>query len=67
MKSGSNLERLLEKGEFVVTGGLGPPKGPGAEVVRKKAAMLKGNVDSVNITGNQTAIVRMSSVNVSPG
>ena len=62
MKSGSNLERLLEKGEFVVTGELGPPKGPDAEVVKKKASMLKGNVDAVNITDNQTAIVRMSSI-----
>jgi len=62
MKSGSNLERLLEKGEFVVTGELGPPKGPDMDVVKKKAAMLKGNVDAVNITDNQTAIVRMSSI-----
>jgi methylenetetrahydrofolate reductase (NADPH) len=62
MKSGSNLERLLEKGEFVVTGELGPPKGPDADVVKKKAHMLKDNVDAVNITDNQTAIVRMSSI-----
>jgi len=62
MKSGSNLEKLLERGEFVVTGELGPPKGPDAEIVRKKAASLKGNVDAVNITDNQTAIVRMSSI-----
>lgn len=62
MKSGSNLEKLLEKGEFVVTGELGPPKGTDVEVVKKKAAMLKGNVDAVNITDNQTAIVRMSSI-----
>jgi methylenetetrahydrofolate reductase (NADPH) len=62
MKSGSNLESLLEKGEFVVTGELGPPKGPDAEAVKKKARMLKGNVDAVNITDNQTAIVRMSSI-----
>jgi methylenetetrahydrofolate reductase (NADPH) len=62
MKSGSNLERLLEKGEFVVTGELGPPRGPDADVVKKKAHMLKDNVDAVNITDNQTAIVRMSSI-----
>ncbi len=62
MKSGSNLESLLEKGEFVVTGELGPPKGTDVEEVKKKAAMLKGNVDAVNITDNQTAIVRMSSI-----
>jgi methylenetetrahydrofolate reductase (NADPH) len=29
--------------------------------VRKKAAHLKGNVDAVNITDNQTAVVRMAS------
>jgi methylenetetrahydrofolate reductase (NADPH) len=62
MKSGSNLERLLEKGEFVVTGELGPPKGPDAGVVKKKAAMLKGNVDAINVTDNQSATVRMSSI-----
>jgi methylenetetrahydrofolate reductase (NADPH) len=62
MKSGSSLERLLERGEFVVTGELGPPKGPDVGVVKEKASMLKGNVDAVNITDNQTAIVRMSSI-----
>ena len=62
MKSGSNLEGLLERGEFVVTGELGPPRGTDVEVVKEKAAMLKGNVDAVNITDNQTAIVRMSSI-----
>ena len=62
MKSGSKLERLLEKGEFIVTGELGPPKGTDAAVVKEKAAMLKGNVDAVNITDNQTAVVRMSSI-----
>ena len=62
MKSGSNLERLLERGEFVVTGELGPPKGPDANVVKEKAAMLKDHVDAVNITDNQSATVRMSSI-----
>ncbi len=62
MKSGSNLEGLLEKSEFVVTGELGPPKGTDVNVVKEKAAYLKGNVDAVNITDNQTAIVRMSSI-----
>jgi len=61
-KSGSRLERLLRAGEFVVTGELGPPQGADGEVIRKKAALLKGVVDAVNITDNQTAIVRMSSV-----
>ena len=62
MKSGSNLERVLKSGAFAVTGELGPPKNSDPEVVRKKAKILKGNVDAVNITDCQTAIVRMSSV-----
>ena len=62
MRAGSNLEKLFEKGEFVVTGELGPPKGNDVEEVKKKAEMLKGNVDAVNITDYQTAVVRMSSI-----
>ncbi len=62
MKSGSNLETLLKEGTFVVTGELGPPKNGNPEVVREKAQLLKGNVDAVNITDCQTAIVRMSSI-----
>ncbi len=61
MKSGSNLEKVLKGGHFAFTGELGPPRGTDAEEVRKKAAFLKGNVDAVNITDNQTAMVRMSS------
>jgi CO dehydrogenase/acetyl-CoA synthase delta subunit len=62
MKSGSRLERILKAGHFAVTGELGPPKNGDPEVVRKKARILKGHVDAVNITDCQTAIVRMSSI-----
>jgi methylenetetrahydrofolate reductase (NADPH) len=62
MKSGSNLEKVFAKGEFAITGELGPPKGSNVEEVKKKAGMLKGFVDAVNITDNQTAVVRMSSI-----
>ncbi|MFP3869463.1 MAG: methylenetetrahydrofolate reductase, partial [Syntrophobacteria bacterium] len=45
-------------------GELGPPRGADAEVIRKKAEHLKGIVDSVNVTDNQTAVVRMCSMAV---
>jgi methylenetetrahydrofolate reductase (NADPH) len=61
MKSGSNLEKILRAGHFAFTGELGPPRGANTHEVRKKAAYLKGKVDAVNITDNQTAMVRMSS------
>ena len=61
MKSGSNLERVLSEGAFAVTGELGPPRGCDPEAVREKSRHLKGMVDAVNITDNQTAVVRMAS------
>ena len=61
MKSSSNLEKVLGSGQFAVTGELGPPTCADPEVIRKKAKFLKGNVDAVNVTDGQTAVVRMSS------
>lgn len=61
MKSESNLEKVLVRGIFAVTGELGPPRGADADAVREKAKHLKGRVDAVNVTDNQTAMVRMSS------
>jgi len=61
MKSGSRLEKILTSGHFAFTGELGPPRGANAEVVRKKAGYLRGIVDAVNITDNQTGVVRMAS------
>ena len=61
MKAGSNLEKVLNAGHFAVTGELGPPRGANTEAIRKKAGHLKGKVDAVNITDNQTGVVRMAS------
>lgn len=62
LKSGSNLERILRAGHFAVTAELGPPQSADADIIRRKANLLKGVADAVNITDNQTAIVRMSSI-----
>ncbi|MCP3892387.1 MAG: methylenetetrahydrofolate reductase [Desulfobulbaceae bacterium] len=62
MKSGSNLEKVLEAGHFSVTAECGPPRGADPEIVRKKAALVVGNVDACNVTDNQTSVVRMSSL-----
>ena len=64
MKSGSRFERLLASGEFVVTAELGPPMGASLEVVDRKAEFLRDHVDAINVTDNQTAVVRMSSSSV---
>ena len=62
MKAGTNLEKVLQNGKFAVTAEAGPPKGTSAESVQKKSDMLRHCCDAVNVTDNQTAIVRMSSL-----
>jgi 5,10-methylenetetrahydrofolate reductase len=62
MKAGSNLEKVLESGRFAVTAEAGPPKGTSAAVVQRKGELLRNGCDAVNVTDNQTAIVRMSSL-----
>jgi len=59
--SGSNLEKVLKAGHFAFTGECGPPLGANVKLLKKKAGHLKGCVDAVNVTDNQTAVVRMSS------
>lgn len=61
---GSNLEKALKAGYFVATGELGPPQNADRREIEHKAQFLKGIVESVNITDNQTAVVRMSSISV---
>ncbi len=62
MKAGTKLERILTSGKFAVTAEAGPPKGTSAEAIRKKGELLRHCCDAVNVTDNQTAIVRMSSI-----
>jgi methylenetetrahydrofolate reductase (NADPH) len=61
MKAGTNLEKVLESGKFTVTAEAGPPKGVSAEVMQRKGELLRHCCDAINVTDNQTAIVRMSS------
>lgn len=58
----SNLERVLQSGAFAVTAECGPPRSADPDVVVRKGLLLKKCTDAVNVTDNQTAIVRMSSI-----
>ena len=62
MKTESNLEKVFESGQLAVTSECGPPRGADPDAVKKKAELLRGYVDSINVTDNQTAMVRMSSM-----
>ncbi len=61
-KAASNLQRVLAEGHFALTAELGPPRGPDPGAVIKKAKLIKGLADAYNVTDNQTAVVRMSSI-----
>jgi methylenetetrahydrofolate reductase (NADPH) len=56
------FKEKIESGTFIVCGEIGPPKSCDGDVIREKSKYFKGVVDAVNITDNQTAIVRLSSI-----
>jgi methylenetetrahydrofolate reductase (NADPH) len=58
----SGFQRRLAAGEFAVTAEIGPPRGADTAPVARTAALLRGWVDAVNITDNQSAAVRLSSL-----
>lgn len=62
MKNISKLQQILDSGQFAVTAEIGPPKHSSAEGIRHHAEMMRDYVDATNITDNQTAIVRLSSI-----
>jgi len=62
MKTESKLEKILAAGHLAVTSECGPPRGCQPAHLIEKAKYLEGIVDAVNVTDNQTAMVRMSSL-----
>ncbi len=62
MKAGSELERALSSGRFAVTAEIGPPKSSSPETIIKHARAMRGHADAFNLTDNQTAMVRLSSI-----
>lgn len=62
MKARSRLEAILNQGPFAVTAEVGPPKSCDGDVIRRHGERLRGYVDAFNVTDNQTAIVRLSSL-----
>jgi methylenetetrahydrofolate reductase (NADPH) len=58
----SELERLLRKGEYVVTTELTPPLGADTGRLRKNIDLVKGSVSAINFTDCASARPRMSSI-----
>jgi len=58
----STFEKSLSEERFVVTAEIGPPKSADPLKIRDKAILLEGCADAFNVTDNQTAVVRLSSL-----
>ena len=58
----SNLQRILSQGYFAITAEIGPPKGANPDSIIKKCELLNSYADAFNVTDNQTAVVRLSSM-----
>jgi methylenetetrahydrofolate reductase (NADPH) len=58
----SHLRERLEAGQFVISTEMEPPKGTDLSQFLSTARLLKGKVHAVNVTDNQRAIMRLSSL-----
>jgi 5,10-methylenetetrahydrofolate reductase len=59
------LTKLFKEGKFVVSGEVGPGKGASTEDVLHGAKVMAASVDVVNVTDNQSAVMRLGSLAVS--
>ncbi len=60
-RAGTQLERSLRAGEFVVTAEIVPPRVPDFRLIQRRVDALKGKVHAVNVTDNASSTVKMPS------
>jgi len=58
----SNLSEALKSGKFTVTAEIGPPKGVDIEEMLKDAELLKDRIDAINVTDQQSSVMRLGSL-----
>lgn len=56
------FKEVLDSGKFVVTAEIGPPKGTNLEPMIHHIDLLKDKVDALNVTDNQSSVMRYPSV-----
>jgi methylenetetrahydrofolate reductase (NADPH) len=60
--AGGSLRAALRAGRFAITAEIGPPRDADPDHIGRKADLLRGWVDAANVTDNQGANVRLSSL-----
>jgi len=58
----SRFKEALDSAKFVVTSEIGPPKGVNLEPMRHHIELLKDRVDAMNVTDNQSSVLRYPSL-----
>lgn len=58
----SRLKESLDKGNFVITSEIGPPKGVAIEKCLHEAELIKDRVTAINVTDNQSSVMRFGSL-----
>ncbi len=58
----SNLSEALKSGKFVVTAEIGPPKGVDIKEMLEDAELLRGRIDAINVTDQQSSVMRLGSL-----
>lgn len=56
-----SLREALEAGKFIITSEVGPPKGTNTSEMLESAELIKGKAHAINVTDNQSAVMRLSS------
>ncbi len=56
------ITELFDRGEFVVSAEVGPPKGVHIEHMLEEAKEYLSNITAVNVTDNQSSVMRVSSL-----
>jgi methylenetetrahydrofolate reductase (NADPH) len=58
----SHLKTAFESGKFVITAEAGPLKGTDISEIEAVAKALKGKVDAINVTDQQSSVMRLGSL-----
>ena len=59
------FKEALESGEFLITAECGPPKGTDISELKEHAKHLMGKVHALNVTDNQSSVMRAGSLAIS--
>lgn len=58
----SKLQQAVERGDFLITAEVAPPKGANPQAMLAMASLLRDRVHAINITDGSRAVMRMSSL-----